>query len=176
MKNLTVAAIFCLFLFIGSADAQTNKNTTPKFSAYSNLDKDCKTIEGGEGTDDASDCRGVGGYRIHVGAAAAALFITAQTPDKKEYIPLATQNFDFDERKTKIEWRMADGKPFAVIMRVAVYAEPKGVGEYFGKKTGEKLIVKGLKGFENIDFEVDAKTPNANVKARELADKGYKNK
>ncbi len=177
MKNLAKVIIFCLCLFTGSALAQKTQNPAPKFSsAYSNLDKDCKTIKGGEGTDDASDCRGAGGYRIHVGAAAAALFITAQTPDKKDYIPLATQNFDFDERKTKIEWRMADKKPFAVIMRVAVYAEPNEVGEYFGKKTGEKLIVKGLKGFENIDFVVDAKTPNANAKARELADNGYKGK
>ncbi len=177
MKNLIIAAIPCLFLFIGGALAQKTQSSTVKFSsAYSNLDKDCKTIKGGEGTDEASDCRGAGGYRIHVGAAAAALFITAQTPDKKDYIPLATQNFDFDEKNTKIEWRIANGKPFAVILRVGVYAEPTGVGEYFGKKTGEKLIVKGLKGFENIDFEVDAKTPNANVKARELADNGYNGK
>ena len=73
---------------------------------------------------------------------------------------------------------MADdnGKPFAIIMRVAVYAELTGAGEYFGKKTGEKLIIKGLKGFENINFEVDAKTANANIKARELADNSYKQK
>lgn len=177
MKNLVIAAVLCLCLFIGGAFAQKNQSSTVKFfSAYSNLDKDCKTIKGGEGTDEASDCRGAGGYRIHVGAAAAALFIMAQTPDKKDYISLATQNFDFDERKTKIEWRMADKKPFAVILRVAVYGEPTAAGEYFGKKTGEKLIVKGLKGFENIDFEVDAKIRNANIKARELADNGYKGK
>ena len=71
---------------------------------------------------------------------------------------------------------MANGKPFAVIMRVADYAETTDTDAYFGKKTGEKLIVRGLKGFENIDFEVDAKTPNANVKAREMADNGYKGK
>ncbi len=35
------------------------------------------------------------------------------------------------------------------------------------------MIVRGLKGFEDIDFKVDAKTPNANVKARELADNAY---
>ena len=176
MKMLKIAAV-CLCLLTGSAYAQKTPNAALKFSsAYSNLNQDCKTIKGGEGTDEASDCRGVGGYRIYVGAAAAALFIMAQTPDKKDLIPLATQNFDFDERKTKIEWRMINGKPFAVIMRVAVYAETTGVGEYFGKKTGEKLIVRGLKGFENINFEVDAKTANANIKARELADNAYKQK
>ena len=39
-------------------------------------------------------------------------------------------------------------------------------------KTGEALIIKGLKGFEHIDFQVDAKTPSANLKARQMADHG----
>jgi hypothetical protein len=34
-------------------------------------------------------------------------------------------------------------------------------------------MVQGLKGFEHLEESVDAKTPNANVKAREIADKGY---
>jgi hypothetical protein len=34
-------------------------------------------------------------------------------------------------------------------------------------------MVQGLKGFEQIQESVDARTPNANVKAREVADKGY---
>jgi hypothetical protein len=164
-------------LFIGSAYGQKAKKTGLKFSsAYTNLGKDCKTIAGGGGTDDASDCRGIGGYRIHVGVAAAALYIMAQPPDKNDLIPLATQNFDFDERKTTIEWRMANGKPFAVIMRVAVYGEITEENAYFGKKTGEELIIRGLKGFDYIYFEVDVKTKNANVKAREMADKAYSEK
>lgn len=176
MKNLTIALI-CLCFFIGSSNAQNVKTSALKFSsAYTNLDKDCKTIKGSGGTDDASDCRGVGGYRIYISAAAAALFIAAETPDKKDSIPLASQNFDFDQRKTTVEWRTINGKPFAVIMRVANYAETTDPDAYFGKKTGEKLIVRGLKGFENIDFEVDARAANANVKARELADNGYKSK
>ena len=61
-------------------------------------------------------------------------------------------------------------------MRVAKYGEPDDENPYLGKKIGEELIVKGLKGFENIDFTVDAKTPNANAKARELADNAYSDK
>jgi len=56
---------------------------------YTNLDKACKTIKGGGGTDDASNCKGIGGYRIHVSASAAAVAITAETPDKKDLITLA---------------------------------------------------------------------------------------
>ncbi len=40
-------------------------------------------------------------------------------------------------------------------------------------KTGESLVVKGLKGYERIDFEVDARASDANAKARELADKAF---
>jgi len=53
------------------------------------------------------------------------------------------------------------------------YGETNDENLYIGKKIGEELIVQGLKGFEDIDFKVDAKTPNANVKARELADDAY---
>jgi hypothetical protein len=78
---------------------------------------------------------------------------------------------DFDDRKTKVEWRTANGKPFAMIMRIPTYGKAKE-GEYFGPVNGEQLFVRGLKGF---DFEttVDAKTPNANARARELADAEY---
>jgi hypothetical protein len=79
-----------------------------------------------------------------------------------------------DYSKVKLEWRMANGKPFAVIMRVFKYGEEKkNESDYWGKKIGEELKIVGLKGFENIDFKVDAKTPDANAKARELADNGY---
>lgn len=176
MKNLITIIVFCLFLCAGSAYSQKNKDVVKFSSQYSNLDKDCKTIKGAtEGTDDASDCKGVGGYRVHVWASAASLFIATETPDKKDRIQLASQNFDFDQTKHTIEWRLADGKPYAVIMRVAVYSEQMKEGEYFGKKIGEQLIIVGLKGYEKIDFKVDAKLPDANARARGLADDAYLN-
>ncbi|MET0751752.1 MAG: hypothetical protein ABWZ66_00130 [Pyrinomonadaceae bacterium] len=177
MKNLITVVMFSLFIFSGSAYSQKNNKDVVKFSSqYSNLNKDCKTIKGAtEGTDDASDCKGVGGYRMRVWAAAAALYIAAETPDKQSRIQLATQNFDFDQTKSTIEWRMANGKPFAIIMRVAVYSNAVKEGEYFGKKIGEELIVTGLKGYEKIDFKVDAKTSDANARARGLADDAYLN-
>ncbi len=175
MKHVSALFVFCLIFLTGSVYSQ--KTSAPKFtSAYTNLTSDCKTIKGGEGTDDASDCKGAGGYRINISAAAAVLSISAQTPDKNSSIPIATQGFEFDQTKRKIEWRLADGKPFAVIMRVAKYGEPDEENPYLGKKTGEELVVVGLQGFEEINFKVDAKTPNANQKARELADNGYKPK
>lgn len=177
MKNLITITVFCLLLFSGSVYAQKNKKDIVRFSSvYSNLDKDCKTNKSSnEGTDESSDCKGVGGYRMYVGSAAAAVYIAAQPPGKQELIQLATQNFDFEQSKATVEWRMADGKPFAVILRVAVYSDNVPQGEYFGKKTGEKLIIRGLKGYDKIDFEIDAKTPDANAKARGKADDAYLN-
>jgi len=172
MKNLTTIIVFCLILFAGNICAQKNKNTVTFSSEYSNLGSDCKTLKGGDGQDDASDCKGVGGYRIRISPTAASLFVSAETPDKKDSIQLAAQDFDFDQKAGKIEWRMVNGKPYAVILRVNVYEQPPQ-DLYYGKKTGEKLVVKGLKGFEYIDFEVDAKTADANVKARQMADTAY---
>lgn len=171
MKYLIVPFILSLF-FIGTAFAQ---KTTPKFSSvYTDLDKSCKTIGGGGGTDPAFDCRGIGGYRIYNWSAAAAQFFAVKTSKNNEdMIQLASQSFDFDMGKAKVEWRLVNGKPFAVIMRFNKYADPDDTNPYFGKKIGTELIVKGLKGFEKIDFTVDAKTPNANAEARKLADNAY---
>jgi hypothetical protein len=171
------AIVVCLILLTGGVFAQKTKKTATKFSSvYTNLNKDCKTLGGGEGQDDAFDCRGAGGYRIDITPSAAVLSISARTPDKEDSIPLASQDMGFDQTKIKLEWRTANSKPFAIIMRVAKYGEPDDENPYLGKKIGEELIVKGLKGFENIDFAVDAKTPDANTKARELADKNFADK
>jgi hypothetical protein len=173
MKLLMI--VFGLSLLVGNIYPQTGAKTVKFSSLYSNLDKDCKAI-GGKDEDQASDCRGIGGYRIFISPTAALLFISANAPDKKTSISLVSQDFDFDQQKRKVEWRIANGKPFAVIMRVNKYDDVADNIHYLGKKTGEELIVKGLKGFEQIDFTVDAKTPNSNQKARDLADQGYKQK
>lgn len=177
MKKLTIFVLLQMLLLIGGVYAQKNAKSATKFSSvYTDLDKDCKTIKGGEGTDDASDCKGVGGYRIQIWASATVEYIAAELPDKSDRIVLATQGFDFNQKKVKVEWRTANGKPFAVIMRVSKYGDADDENPYIGKKIGEELIVMGLKGFENIDFKVDSKTPDANVKAREMADSNYKTK
>jgi hypothetical protein len=171
MKFLIISSIF---LFSGHISAQ---KVVPKISSlYTNLDSDCRTIEGHSGTDDASNCRGIGGYRIHIWYSAVTQMIAAEIPGTKEMINLATLGLDFDQRKVKVEWRMAGGKPFAIILRVAKYGEPDQDNPYTGPRIGEELIIIGLKGFEKIDFKVDAKTPKANARARELADNAFLNK
>lgn len=147
--------------------AQSTKFT----SAYTSLGQGCKVLAGGNGTDEGSLCRGLGGYRIRIYGSAAALHINAEI--KEESFNIAMLSIGFNERNTRLEWRLANGKPFAVIMRVPKYGEATTDDPYFGKVIGEQLIVKGLKSFEDINFSVDAKKAGANATARELADNAY---
>jgi len=167
-------AVLAAGMFAAAISGQTpDAKVAPKFtSVYSNLNKDCRTIHGRNGTDDASVCRGVGGYQIRMYSAAAAFYISAEIKGKDGSFNLATTDNDFDTRKTRIEWRIANGKPFAAIIRVPKYADATSENPYFGKVIGEELVVAGLDGYD-IDLSVDAKEPNANIKARELADKAY---
>ena len=124
------------------------------------------------GSDLPLRCKGPGGYEIVVGYSACAAQISA---DKgSEAIQLVMQAGDFKQKA--VEWRIAHhlGKtiPFAVIMRKYDYAGDD-LCATGGKITAEFLIVKGLKGFEHIDEKIDAKTPNVNLKARQIADQKY---
>lgn len=144
-------------------------------SVYTRLDgKGCRTLHGGQGTDDAQQCKGVGGYDVEVYYSAATMQIAAIRNRDEQGAGIATLNLDFDYTKTRLEWRLANGRPFAVIMRVPIYDKPKE-GEYFGKVIGQQLIVSGLVGYD-IDENVDAKLPDANVKARQVADKKFLDK
>ena len=156
------------FLLCASSAAQV------KFtSAYTSLGARCKTVRGVRGTDDASVCDGIGGYQVRVYGAAAAVFATAELKRSNDSYPLASASLDFDFGRSPVEWRLANGKPFAAILRIPKYGEPLA-GEYFGKVIGQKLVVRGLKGFEELDGEVEAASPRANAKARELADNAFR--
>lgn len=121
-----------------------------------------------QGSDIPTRCKGQGGYDVYIYYSACASIFTLTKGE--ESIALATQAVSWKQKT--VEWRMANGKPFAVIMRVYDYSgDDLCTGN--GKTTGSSLIVKGLKGYE-IDETVDTKsTPNPNVKARELADAAY---
>lgn len=75
-----------------------------------------------------------------------------------------------------MEWRLANGNPFACIVRITCLEEDEGGGLSLWRKVGEYLLVKGLKGYSSTDFEVDVeRTKNPNERARELADENYLN-
>ena len=132
-------------------------------SVYTDTTKDCK------GKEPVFTCKGYGGYRLVMDVGGA--FQTARIESTKSDYSLPVAERQSVGWNPKIEWRMADGKPFAVIVRVDVNVENSTDAP---KKIGEQLIVKGLKSFETIDAGVDAKLAKANEKAREIADKGFK--
>jgi hypothetical protein len=177
-------AFICLTIILSlcfAAAGNAGKAPAPKFtSAYTDLNKDCKDAfkEVGEGQDMPLRCKGYGGYYLYIYYSAWASHINAQMQGNDDVsISLAMQELSYSDAKgRKVEWRMADGKPFAVILRVSHYKESTDGNSPFDEKnkTGESLAVKGLKGYEHIDGSVDARTPDANLKARQLADSQYK--
>jgi len=176
---LASSAVLLIFTITGAAQA-------PKFSSlYTNLKTDCRgtmTVKEAEasGEDVPLKCKGYGGYEINIGYSAASSQFSIHRIGKsdEDVVTSTMQPIDYD-LKRKVEWRFANGKPFAVIYRIDLTksdsSDPTGMWSK-ENKTGEHLVIKGLKGFEHIDFEVDAKTADANVKAREMADAAYAKK
>ena len=121
-----------------------------------------------QGSDIPTRCTGYDGYDVFITYSACASSFSLEKGE--ESIPLGMQAVDWKQKT--LEWRLANGKPFAVIMRVYNHAGNDQCA-MDGKVVGESLIVRGLKGYQEINETVDARTPNSNVKARDLADQGY---
>jgi hypothetical protein len=172
MKNFSIAVL--LILACTGFVLSQGKAARPRFgSVYSNLTTNCRNWAGEGGSDGYSICRGPGGYRIRVYYSAASVHYNAEiAKDETSNFPIAMLAIGFDDRKTRLEWRTANGKPFAVIMRTPTYADPIKEGEYYGPKNGETLVIKGLKGVD-LDTSVAAKGLDANKTAREMADMAY---
>ena len=93
------------------------------------------------GSDIPTRCKGYGGYDVYIYYSACSSNFSLQKGE--ENIPLGMQAINWKQKT--VEWRMANGKPFAIIMRTYEYAgnELCATG---GKITSESLIVRGLKG------------------------------
>jgi hypothetical protein len=160
--------------FAAPASSTAAQGATRFSSAYTTLvncgsgmtKKEEKAAEN-QGSDIPSRCKGLAGYVVDISYSACSSNFTLERGE--ESISLGMQAIDWKQKT--VEWRLANGKPFAIIMRSYEYAG-NDLCATGGKITKESLKVVGLKGFE-IAETVDAKLPNANLKARELADKGY---
>lgn len=183
MKIIYQLMLVSLFIiFITAAGYFPANGASQVFSStYSDTEgKNCqmayKPSKKEEGADIPQTCRGVGGYKLHKGFSAIAAYISVQGPDGFS-LELTKDGEKLVVHGKKIEWRLADGKPFACIIRVFCYTgDSDDDGNYLADrfKTGEFLLVRGLRGFEHIKHEVDARgAKNANVMAQYLADKGY---
>lgn len=161
-----IALAVSVFALAVAVSAQKKTTFT---STYTSLSA-CKELKGSNGTDPAYICKGPGGYQLRIYSSATMTHIAAELKD--ESYPIANVGFDWNQDKAKAEWRLANGKPFAIILRIPKYADR--TGETVGKKIGEELFVSGIGEWEFISEAIDAKKANANAKARAAADKGYK--
>ncbi|HWN08035.1 MAG TPA: hypothetical protein VNO50_01945 [Pyrinomonadaceae bacterium] len=195
MKPLTLLTVVTavIFAFFGDASMSSRERSMspnqsvlaqskPRFSSLytsltspkcgSGMTKQQERAAEEQASDIPTRCKGYGGYYIFISYSACTSEIQARKG--AESFQLASQGVNWKQKT--VEWRMARayGKtvPFAVIMRVYKYAGDDHCATN-GRTTGEFLIVKGLEGFEHIDEKIDMKTPNANLKARQLADQKY---
>jgi len=125
-------------------------------STYTNLHSGCTSAGGEEGGHVSTFCKGPTGYQVHFFDAATVYQLNVADEKRDFEEPIAT--FGLDKLKTAkaLEWRLADGNPFA-----AIFTHP-GSG---------KVFVRGLKGFERIKLEEDGK--GAVARARSMADDMY---
>ena len=175
-RFIALLAFFALFAI--PVSAQRAAVSKPAFaSVYTDLKKQCKAmreVASQEGTDPTARCVGYGGYRLAMYySATSATIVVQREADGEDVMTLGTDYGSYGSRGEKIEWRTADGKPFAVIMRSWKWAVSKTGTLYNGRPVGSTLVVRGLPGWERINTTVDGSLPDANARARAAADAGW---
>lgn len=148
-----------------------------KFSSvYTKLNsKTCKpTYKPESDADEPPEiCTGYRGYKIYIQMHGISRFWVGReiSKDLDSWNMSELSSFLFSGGEPVIEWRLADGEPFACIVR-AVY--DKQIFDADEKGIANNLIVQNLKGFAPISVSIDAtKNKSANEEARRAADAGY---
>jgi len=166
---------FIIFLLASVVTTAYAKNSSVSFSsAYTHLSKECKWAypesELTEGQDNALVCKGFGKYQIYIYFSAMDSWLSVRLKNRPETLILDSAIGGIDEKAGVVEWRMANGVPFAVIVRSRGYSGP----EENRKLLKESLVVRGLDQYSEISGSVIVKKDiNANEEARKLADEGY---
>lgn len=156
--------------------------TAPKIhfsSVYTKLDsKSCQPVRKPENDEDEVPyiCSGYKDYKIYVNTHGIANFYVGReisATDREAWINLELPVFHFNAGFDQtVEWRLADGDPFACIVRAEYDKQIINPDE---KGMANELVVKNLRGFAPIDIVIDArKTSRANEEAQSRADAGYK--
>ncbi len=170
MKTITHATLLAAVLgFALPASAASTMD-----SIYTSLDtKDCKTLESheDEGGWYKGRCAGVAGYKLDVSEGDLRQSVTIIAPGGKDFPLDLWHNVSggFSALGQKAEWRVRkDGSkttPIALIVRFNASEDPA-----YPEKTTSYLVVSKISATESCITDVVKPIPNANVKARELAD------
>lgn len=172
MKTFKLIAIAALTVTFAGAVAAQKKTTFT--SRYTSMGATCKVQKGGDGQDDTKVCPGTAGYQIRISTSAAEMNILADKLGTDESYSVAVVGLEFNESKARLEWRLANGKPFAIIIRIPKYNGREDDVPGPGKIIGQELLVSGIGDYDYIYATVNARSANPNVKARAAADKAYK--
>jgi hypothetical protein len=160
MKTLLAA-----FLLLTAPGLALAANT----SVYTKFDvAHCPKLDVGnadEGDSGSWLCKGYGDLKIYFAEGDLRQFVAfGKSPEKT---CAAEQTFSgFNSANTTIEWRLKNGKPIAAIQRWTVSYDPED-----SAKTKTWLVVTRIEPGNSCRMAVvEGAFPNANVKAREIAD------
>ncbi len=139
---------------------------TSVYTKY-NLDK-CPKLDVGnsdEGDSGSWLCKGYGNLKIYFAEGDLRQFVAFGKSPKQHCA--AEQTFSgFNSANNTIEWRLNKGKPFAAIQRWTVSYDPAD-----SVKTKTWLVVTRIESDNSCHMAViEGAFPNANIKAREIAD------
>lgn len=159
-----IAAMRSLLILAALASAASAAAPKPAItSTYTSLDLDrCARIDRGEEPQSASwRCRGYGGVPLFVQNGDDRYDVDAGAEDRDE---LWADGFDYPGKT--VEWRLAQGKPFAIIYRLVPSDLASGgtsflIVEIVGSPARPGCRVAKIAG----------STPNANAAARQRADR-----
>ncbi len=201
LRSILTGFISTVFLIAGcktnsgTTAAQINTRSTPatssspdspsvshiKFtSVYTKLDAaSCKPIREAENDEDEVPdlCTGFKDHKIFISNHGTVTRITIGrevTSDPNAWDGSQLPSFIANEAGNGqiIEWRLADGEPFACIVR-AKY--PKNLIDPDEKGEVNELVAINLKGFAPINISIDAKnTSQANDEIRKKTDAAYR--
>ncbi len=151
------------FLLVPSAAFAANTSVYTKY----NLDK-CPRLDVGnsaEGDSGSWLCKGYGDLKVYF-AEGDLRDMVAFGKSPKDHCA-AHQTFSgFNSVKSTIEWRLNKGKPIAAIQRWTVSFDPED-----SAKTKTWLVVTRIESGNSCHMAVvEGALPNANIKAREIAD------
>lgn len=190
LTQILAALVLCVPI-IGN---QACSDTTIFSSRYTDFQRDCATpawveAQRSDWENDHPDerypypdpevlaCKPIGNWRVliywsAIGEHVLVMPLSRQEPEANDLIGSRLGN---GKKHPPLEWRVVNGEPFAVIFREQEYREnPEWSIDSTGTPqfvvTQERLVIRGLGKHTGLDGRLLANTPDANLKARAMAD------
>ncbi|MBC7808014.1 MAG: hypothetical protein H7145_17940 [Akkermansiaceae bacterium] len=184
------AALLMAYGAVGADAVQAQRNRKTVFgSTYTNLGTGWKTDPRFAANAKEDEKYGRDTPLVHAGIRTYSFTeVSSAIASHRSIVSASAPGYSLDLAKGKgelevcrdtVEWRTVNGSPFAVIARVETYDEAATLSGRLtpANRTGTYLIVRGLRGYEHIKADINvASVRHANVRARAIADAGYKHR